>query len=129
MPRPAIGIDFDDTIHANMRYAPEPVGPPVPGALAFVNKLLDEGWTVDIFSARADSPDGRAAIKTWLTNHDFPVREMGEITNRKKPTWLATLDDRGIRFDGDFRAVWDFLHSDGVETWTERAGMKDEKAA
>ena len=107
-----IALDFDGVL---FQYKKRWLGvtvaePPVPGALEFVNWLLDLGYEVFIFSSRATLPGGAQAIRDALAAHGFPPLH---VTSDKEPADLY-LDDRGLRFEGDFTKVRQFLNNNPV---------------
>ena len=101
--KPVICIDFDGVIHKDTLPYDEDnqiLDEPVPGALEAIRKL-QERYTIVILSARARFHEPRKAMYDWLRIHGFgPIT----VTNRK-PKALIYLDDRGIRFDGDWPAA------------------------
>lgn len=101
---PRIVVDFDGVLHsyiAGWKGADVIPDEPTPGAQAFVRTMLDAGWDVVIVSTRAREPDGRRAIVTWLAAHDFPALDV----QHEKPPALVYLDDRAMRFDGEWPTV------------------------
>lgn len=101
--KPTISIDFDGVI---MDYSAgwtgyRPEGPPVPGAVEFVDQLVAEGYEVVVSSCRAYTDIGRRGITEWLAHHGFPRLEV----THEKPHAVAYIDDRGHRFEGDFAAL------------------------
>ncbi len=71
------------------------------GALEFVTKLADAGWRVIIFTARPD--EDLLNVYTWAEENGlFPA--VHSITNKKLPA-AHYIDDRAIRFDGDYNTI------------------------
>jgi len=105
---PTISVDFDGVIHsyASGWQGYVPTDPPTKGAREFVEWLLNEGYEVDICSARANHPEGLAGIQAWLVEHDFNPRLRVTAT---KDAALLYVDDRGYRFDGDFKLLMSFI--------------------
>lgn len=130
MNKPILCLDFDGVIHSyasgwqGARNIPDP---PVPGALEFMLKALED-YDVVVHSSRARYFGGIWAMRRWLRKHSV-VHENGhddmgepqeywddwwdrdswgpEVTSlrdvrfvRMKPPALVTIDDRGYRFDG-----------------------------
>lgn len=110
-------LDFDAVLHLYRRgwTGPEPLEPPVPGALEFVRWLLAQGYDVVVSSARADQPDGLHGIVGWLARYGFPALP---VTNRK-PAAILYVDDRAFRFEGDFQAVRDALSGSEPPSWVD----------
>ena len=44
----------------------------------------------------------RGVVMDWLLQYGFPVLEVAS----SKPVADAYVDDRGVRFDGDYERVW-----------------------
>lgn len=131
--RRTVAIDFDGVIHAHRApwTFPEQINDgPVPGAFEFMGRVLAE-FNVVIFSARADSPQPRAAICFWLQAHWPAVKVVagnGEsilvgdtwihITN-VKPHAFIYIDDRGWKFEGTFPTLEELRIFD---SWTKSKG-------
>lgn len=102
-PRLTIAIDFDGVLHSytsKWTKASEIHDGPVEGALEFVHSLLETGWIVVIHTSRAAEIDGAVAVRRWLVHHGFPHHRM-QISQFKPPA-AVYLDDRAVRFEGDF---------------------------
>lgn len=102
-------MTFDGVIHSYSSgwTGPIPSDPPVEGALEFVNWLVDNGAEVVIITARVREHEDEAhqGIREWLKKYGFPDLE---VTNIKKSCAIY-IDDRGYRFDGDFKPLYSFL--------------------
>lgn len=109
-----ICVDFDGVIHSyssGWKGTTNIVDPPTPGSREFLATLLNRQWDVVIFSTRARWFWGRMAIRSWIREHwesdwheaptGWPGFESIKITAHKPPA-LIYLDDRAVRFDGDF---------------------------
>lgn len=94
-------LDFDGVLHSYTDgwQGEDVIGDPEPGAIEFVQKLLDEGANVVIQSRRAKTEKGRKAIRNWLDNHDFP--HIDEILHTK-PTANFYVDDRAVPYVDSF---------------------------
>ena len=103
-----IAVDFDGVIHRYSRGWRDGsiYDRPVDGAVAALTTLQDRGYHIVVFSTRADSPTGQAAIRDWMAEEGFNVGEM-QITDRKLPA-IAYVDDRAVRFTNwqDIRKLW-----------------------
>ena len=77
---------------------------PRPGLASFICQLLDAGKRVAIFSTRQP-----AKLEAWFRTNQpasAPFIENGEIFfPDKKPPADCYVDDRGVRFNGDFDAI------------------------
>jgi hypothetical protein len=109
-----IAIDFDGVLHSYKKgwtgYVP--FDEPVPGAIEFLDWLFGlSRFNVAIFSSRARELEGIEGIKAWFKHHgvsEYWIKKM-TITDRKPPA-LVYIDDRGLRFDGNFQFVKNFLN-------------------
>lgn len=112
-----VAVDFDATLTDYTTYkGVEITDDPLPGAQDFIQSLLDGGFDVVIYSHRAVEPEGVGAIIDWLEEHQFPpVREVTAI----KPAALAYVDDRAVRFEGDYEAVLKFIEG-GAVPWNHK---------
>lgn len=99
-----VSVDFDGVIHtyASGWTGYEPTDGPEPGAKEFLVELLARGIEPVIVSSRADTPEGRDAIRSWLHLHGFPHLQ---VTHEKVKA-VAYIDDRAIRYDTGSGA-WD----------------------
>lgn len=92
MNKRTIGVDFDGVIHSyGNGFGGEMTGP-VPGAKEAIEKLIERGYEVIVFTARRDKSLADAAA--WLRDNGFPPVE---VTN-KKPIAMAYIDDHAVRF-------------------------------
>ena len=136
-----ICLDFDGVLYS---YISGWQGPnnlpddPVPGAQGFCQWLLDEGYQVVINSVRfneeldltestVEKPEsyvGNAdqAMQTvfkWLMLHRFPPAIKLSIG---KPAAQIYIDDRGLRFLGDFNQTQEYMKAIGMDfrPWGQR---------
>lgn len=129
-----IAIDFDGVIHQYSKgFADGSIyDPPVPGAARFIyDCMFEKNWSVFILSTRDP-----AQIKNWIENKlyqgkDLPfqvtiipygqkfwnVRKNLGITNRKIAAHVY-LDDRAVRFDGQFEGLTNTIES--LQTWQHK---------
>lgn len=91
----SVAIDFDGVLSHYSGDPSQPPGPPLLGARQFVEELLQQGVEVVIFSSR-----DQETIRQWLHTHDFPA-----LPIFYKPPVVAIIDDRAIRFEGEFRGL------------------------
>lgn len=97
-----IALDFDGVLH---RYSQgwtgdTPEEDPVLGAREFCEWAKKSGYDLVIYSCR-DADE----ISKWLSEHEFPDIEV--VTD--KPKAILYIDDRGLRFDGNWEFVKDLL--------------------
>jgi hypothetical protein len=116
---PCIAVDFDGVIHS---YVSGWLGstiipdPPLPGAIEWLNKIVHE-FKVVIFSARCNDPDAIQEMKAWMRRwglSDFTIEKF--IFEPGKPSCHVFIDDRAIRFTGNF---WDLSAKNlrGFKPW------------
>jgi len=125
MSKPIICLDFDGCLHSYERgwQGGEIYGTLVPGFLPWAEKAC-EHFRLVIYSSRSKTPEGIEAMKTWLLNQ---LNKAGagwviafDFSDTKPPAFL-TIDDRAIRFDGNWDAPE--LSLDGLRNfkpWTQR---------
>lgn len=100
----AIAIDFDGTITQYEGWKGwEHTDPPIEGAIAFI-KALSQIDDVVIFSVRAGYDEGKKAIQEWVDENGLTDHIKG-ITAKKLPQFIVMIDDRGIRFENNYREI------------------------
>lgn len=112
-----IALDFDGVLHSyptGWHGAAVIDGEPIPGALEFVQGLLQAGITIHIFSARNFQPGGIQAMKRWFEDNKFPVNKF-YFPTEKPGGWL--LDDHAIEFRGTFPDI-EVLKT--LKTWQKK---------
>lgn len=96
-----VSIDFDGVLAQYDGWKGEEVtGEPIEGAKEFILRLIEAGYQPVVFTSRKP-----AIISDWLKKFDFPDIE---VTNIKYPS-LVYIDDRCVKFDGDFSQLTDDL--------------------
>ena len=90
--KPVVCIDFDGVLNNYKFYDPDNLFDMRPGAYDFIMKL-SVIYRVVILTARDTEK-----VKEWLRENDIVV---DEVTNVKPPA-VCYVDDRAVRFDGDF---------------------------
>ena len=89
-----VSIDFDGVLAQYEGWkGADIVGEPIKGAKDFILSLIKSGYKPLIFSTRQPK-----LISNWLKKFDFPDIE---ISNIKRPSTVY-IDDRCVKFDGDF---------------------------
>ena len=115
--RNLIALDFDGVIHDYDKWTGVvPDGPPLEGALEFVEYLIEKGYDLCIYSGRAHYDGGTEAIEEWMDRHGFP-----EMPIKEKLPYALLIDDRTLRFDGVFEDVKNWLDENSdLPRWGEK---------
>lgn len=98
--RRTVCIDFDGVIHSyrsgwcGIDSIPDP---PIHASDRAIERLRRD-YRVVVHSARCATKEGREAIESWLRKHNIVVDEVCE----HKPPAFVYIDDRAIRFQGDW---------------------------
>ncbi|MBU6430480.1 MAG: hypothetical protein KGR26_15795 [Cyanobacteria bacterium REEB65] len=98
-----IAIDFDGTLTAYDNHEEVPPPPPLEGAREFLEKLQDAGKHVIVFTHRPVDQ-----VVEWLRDNGMLGLVPGGVTNIK-PEAGAYLDDRAVRFEGDYKQAFKAL--------------------
>ncbi|MGC5325527.1 hypothetical protein [Brevibacillus sp. SYSU BS000544] len=106
MPRkPTVSLDFDGVLAEYTGWrGKHHTGKPIAGALEFLT-VYQRTHQFVIHSVR--EPE---AISKWLIKHGFPAIPVTNV----KPKASAYIDDRAIRFDGDWLKVAEVLQ---IQPW------------
>lgn len=92
---PEIAIDLDGTLaHYDKFISEDHIGEPIEPMMKFVKTLIADGHKVVIFTARASTVTGVAAVCKWIREQGLPPLE---VTNIKKKTFQTIYDDRAIQ--------------------------------
>lgn len=92
-----ICVDYNGVLDEYRGYRKE-VYPPKPGAREFLQTLKNAGYKIVILTS-ADKND----VASFLTANNM-ANFVDVITNEKVPA-IIYVDDRAVRFDGDFSKV------------------------
>lgn len=89
-----ISIDFDHTI-CDMNNVPRGLrmGPPLPGALDAINRLIANGDKVIVHTVRGATLAGTKAVVDWLEYFKFPPMAV----TATKPNADYYVDDKALR--------------------------------
>ncbi len=110
-------LDFDGVVHSyesGWHGADVVCDMPTPGAKEAIAKLR-ETYTVVVCSSRCHQTGGVEAIKEWLSENGI---EVDQVTN-DKPPHIVTVDDRALRFDGDWQKVIDGIPAAAIP-WNKK---------
>lgn len=108
--KPTICLDFDGVLNIYKGYKKGILGELRPGAREFLEKLSKE-YDVIIFSVRPFPQ-----VVKWLHKHDL-AEYVYDVTSRKLPAH-AYIDDRAVRFEGDYNKTLEDL-KDFKPYWKE----------
>lgn len=102
-----VALDFDGVIHSyTSGWTAADVIPdlPIPGAIAFINALLDDDrFQVCVYSSRSNREGGIAAMREYIHQHGVPKPEIDQVLFvTEKPQAALMIDDRGFQFRGEF---------------------------
>ncbi len=116
-----ICLDFDGVLHSYVSgwHGADVVSdPPVPGALEFIESLLDGGFQVSIFSSRSHQAGGVEAMQGWLMANGLSASDLSRLDfPLVKPSAWVTLDDRAIQFNGIFPTMGEI---EAFKAWNKR---------
>lgn len=106
--RPTVCVDFDGVIHSYERGWQDGViyGTVVPGFFEWVERVRGRVKIV-IYSSRCKDEAQRDAVFAWLDDQWLKSGRTGSWScrlAREKPAAWLTIDDRAIRFDGNWEA-------------------------
>ena len=102
--KPVIAVDFDDTLaHCDTWQGPQTLSQPIPGAVEFLRALANK-YSPVVFSARAATMTGQAAIWAWAREHGVEDLLYG-VTSNKDFAFKHIVDDRAVAFRGDYDEV------------------------
>ncbi|MDP2683473.1 MAG: hypothetical protein Q8P20_00295 [bacterium] len=114
----AVAIDFDGVINSYksgfvaIDNIPDS---PVDGAFEFIEKLLNYGYTVYIYSTRNYRFEGQQAISKWMLDHGMPNDILSKLIFPKaKPIAKIYIDDRAWLFNGTWPDIKDI---DNFKPW------------
>ena len=103
--KPILCLDFDGVIHSyksgwkGVDVIPDP---PVKGVWGWIGDAL-EYFEIHVYSSRSSEESGRRAIYEYIAKHGGPSLAAKLAYPNEKPRAFLTIDDRCVRFDGDWR--------------------------
>ena len=110
MNRQTLCVDFDGVIHSYGEgwQGGKIYGHVTPGFFEWAD-AASKHFDLVIYSSRSATPGGRMVMKRWLRQEYARLGHKGALPPfrfdaKKPPAWL-TIDDRCIRFDGDWNAL------------------------
>ena len=94
-----IGVDLDGTLaHYDGWQGVSHIGAPIPAMVERVQRWLEEGREIRIFTARVSHPDqvnaATGAIRAWCSDH---IGVVLPITNVKDYAMIELWDDRAVQ--------------------------------
>lgn len=102
-----VAVDFDGVLHDYQNPVEgKRMGKPIEGAEAGIEELMERGYTIVIYTAKAATEGGKQAVEDWL---DFYGIDYNQVT-AVKPNALIYIDDRAIRFTS-WPQVFDSINS------------------
>jgi GrpB-like predicted nucleotidyltransferase (UPF0157 family) len=92
-----IGVDLDGTLaFYDMNSPMINIGRPIPLMVKRVKAMVDKGYRVKVFTARAQDSDQVLLIRNWLKKNGLPPLE---ITNIKDYNMIKLFDDRAVQVE------------------------------
>ena len=120
MSKPTLCIDFDGVIHSYERgwQDGEIYGTATPGFFAWAIEAVKHFQLV-VYSSRSKTEEGRCAMRGWIGKQSIAAIDRGEVPSdyewsllfddlhfaSQKPPAFLTIDDRAIRFCGDWSTL------------------------
>lgn len=96
-----IAIDFDGVLNEYTGYDEKDLSTPRTGCKEFLECLYKD-YTIIVFSSR-----NHTHVEDWLRYYRLD-KYIKKVTNIKPPA-VAYIDDRGIRFNGNYDEVLELL--------------------
>lgn len=122
--RKTICVDFDGVIHDYMEGWKDGsiYGQVMPGAIAALQELQKD-YEIVIYTTRASArifngvpePSQLPELTNWLREHGVPYDSI--FTGEGKPVAVAYIDDRAVRFNGDWSETLEILKTGQSVPW------------
>lgn len=98
-------IDLDGVLNTyEGNYSEIEIAPPREGVKDFLEKVSKD-YNIEIFTAR-----DKALTQAWLVQNDLD-KYIKNITNHKSPYASIIIDDRALKFNGDFAQTLDDINN------------------
>lgn len=95
-----IGVDFDNVM-ARSIWPKAGIGEIIPGTKEGLDKLVNEGYKIVIFTARPWSDYEN--LERWCKDNELPVRRI--LCGKPLVRWM--IDDRNIEFNPTNNTEWE----------------------
>lgn len=120
MSEETIIFGFDGTLMKGPPFDPSSPslceGEPVEGMAALIRVLFSEGYTIEICTERALTPEGRAAVIHWLNGNGF--LEYIACVTPSRHIAKVYVDAAAIAFDGNVERLAERIRNFSI--WTDR---------
>lgn len=105
-----VAIDFDHTLCDTHNITPPfKIGPPLPGAKESLVKLKEKGWTIIIYTCRANDGDKAVrVVEDWMKYFKIPFDYVWTAEKGAKPVADYYIDDKAIYFK-DWTSIMEIL--------------------
>lgn len=98
-------IDLDGVLNTyDGNYSELEIAPPRNGVKEFLEKVSKD-YNIEIFTVR-----DKELTQAWLVKYDLD-KYIQNITNQKSPYASIIIDDRALRFNGDFIQTLDDINN------------------
>jgi len=119
--RKTIVVDFDGTIAEDV--PPPAIGRPMPGVKRALQRLVDAGYEVVVFTCRmtcdkgrtrADAEEQKQSITEWLDENEIPYTKIDDGFDGK-PKALFYIDNKNLEYHGgnDWEHLSSYILSQG----------------
>ena len=95
-----IVIDIDGTLLEYEKYEPFVFGYPIAGSIDAMRELKSAGYRIELYTARPKKE--RAELMRHL--HELGILKIIDNVTSGKPIGHVYIDDRAVRFRGDWKA-------------------------
>jgi hypothetical protein len=102
--KPILCLDFDGVIHSyksGWQGVDQIPDPPVPGVFEWIANALHI-FELHVYSSRSSEVAGRHAIISYISKHAGAMLANSLYYPTEKPRAFLTIDDRCVRFDGNW---------------------------